>query len=146
GAVVGTPAFMAPEQAMGKPVDARCDQFSLGAMLYRMATGEMAFKGEHTLAILSALAMTNPPPPHTLRPQGSEELSDVIMKLLEKEPENRFASAQEAADVLRSLQPVASTQVMAKPKTMAVTKAKTPKGVEPTMAGAGGAKTRWPLW
>src|SRR4029077_1753648 len=63
GPTIGPPASMAPEQAGGKPVDHRCDLFSLGCVLYRMATGQMAFKGDDTIAILSAIALETPASP-----------------------------------------------------------------------------------
>jgi serine/threonine protein kinase len=68
GAVVGTPAYMAPEQAGGRPVDPRADLFSLGAVLYRMATGQPAFAGPSMTAILTAIATFNPPPPAQVNP------------------------------------------------------------------------------
>ncbi len=63
GAIVGTPAYMAPEQARGEKVDARCDLYSLGVVLYRMCTGDMPFKGKGTLSLLSALALDTPTEP-----------------------------------------------------------------------------------
>src|SRR5206468_12534773 len=62
GAVVGTPAYMAPEQADGQKVDERCDLFSLGCVLYEMATGQQAFVGTSTVGVLKAVAMNEPPP------------------------------------------------------------------------------------
>ena len=62
GAIVGTPAYMAPEQAQGEPVDLRCDLFSLGCVLYRLCTGELPFKGTSTMSILLALAQDTPKP------------------------------------------------------------------------------------
>jgi eukaryotic-like serine/threonine-protein kinase len=59
----GTPAYMPPEQARGEKVDARCDLYSLGVVLYRMATGQMPFKGSSTLAVLTALATETPTEP-----------------------------------------------------------------------------------
>src|SRR5205823_7891046 len=67
GAIVGTPAYMAPEQGAGKAVDARCDLFSLGCVLYRLCTGQAPFKGTDTVSTLVAVAMDNPPPPVELR-------------------------------------------------------------------------------
>src|SRR5205085_4060282 len=63
GAVLGTPAFMAPEQAQGKAVDARSDLFSLGCVLYRMATGVLPFTGPDTMSLLLALTTQEPQPP-----------------------------------------------------------------------------------
>jgi len=76
GAIVGTPAYMAPEQARGEEIDARCDLFSLGCVLYRMCTGELPFKGDDTISILSALALETPPAPAAVNPQLPGGLSD----------------------------------------------------------------------
>ena len=108
GTVVGTPAYMSPEQANGDPVDHRSDLFSLGVMLYRMATGEAPFRGEATLAILTQLAIHVPPPPRSLNSAVPQSLSDLIMRLLEKKPDNRVQSAQ---DLARQLAPPPASTV-----------------------------------
>jgi len=97
GAIIGTPAYMAPEQAEGLAVDHRCDLFSLGCVLYRMSTGEMPFKGNTTLAILLALSQTTPPPPLSRNFELPAQLSDLVMRLLAKKPEDRPESAAFAA-------------------------------------------------
>src|SRR5262249_35269072 len=66
GAIIGTPAYMAPEQAGARPVDHRSDLFSLGCVLYRMATGEMPFKGSDAISIIAALALEDPRAPASL--------------------------------------------------------------------------------
>jgi len=104
GAIVGTPAYMAPEQACGKEVDARCDLFSLGCVLYRLATGRMPFKGADTMAILNALANDLPLEPASLNPAIPPELNDLIVQLLAKKPEDRPGTAQEVVAALRSLE------------------------------------------
>jgi serine/threonine protein kinase/WD40 repeat protein len=100
GAILGTPAYMAPEQAQGKAVDGRCDLFSLGCVLYRMATGEQAFQGETVMAILMALATIDPAPASTVRKDLPPALDKLIERLLSKDPANRPASAREVADEL----------------------------------------------
>jgi len=119
GAIIGTPAYMAPEQAAGDPVDHRCDLFSLGCMLYQMATGQLPFRGANTLAILSALASeTSPPPPRQVNPALSGPISDLVMQLLAKKPDQRPATAQEVVDALRHLEEAATTtQVTTAPRT-----------------------------
>jgi serine/threonine protein kinase len=92
GSLMGTPGYMAPEQASGHEVDARCDLFSLGCVLYRMAAGEVPFKGNDTISTLLAVACKEATPPHEVNPQVSEGLSALIMHLLEKEPDDRPAS------------------------------------------------------
>jgi serine/threonine protein kinase len=93
--LVGTPAYMSPEQAEGdRPLDARSDLFSLGGVLYRCATGELPFRGKNTLQVLTALATKTPPAPHELNPSVGEALSDLIMKLLQKQPDDRPKNAR----------------------------------------------------
>src|SRR5262249_60034287 len=81
GAIIGTPAYMAPEQARGEEVDARADLFSLGCVLYRLTTGELPFKGADPIATLMAVATVTPPPPRKLNPPVSPMLSRLVMRL-----------------------------------------------------------------
>ena len=94
GAVIGTPAYMAPEQASGEAVDARCDLFSLGAVLYKAATGESPFGGRDTLSVLHALATRTPTPPHRIVPSLPRMFSGLVMRLLAKDPADRPQSAR----------------------------------------------------
>jgi serine/threonine protein kinase len=126
GLVVGTPAYMAPEQAEGKPVDPRCDLFSLGCVLYQMCTGTLPFHGETTIAVLRALALHEPPPVGELRPEAPPELSALVARLLAKKPEDRPASAQEVAQALRALEQFPTTQVLPKPKARPARKSRKP--------------------
>jgi formylglycine-generating enzyme required for sulfatase activity len=115
GLVVGTPAYMAPEQAEGKPVDPRCDLFSLGCVLYQMCTGTLPFPGETTIAVLRALALHEPPPLGALRPDAPRELSALVARLLAKKPEDRPASAQEVAQTLHALEQLPTMPILPKP-------------------------------
>jgi hypothetical protein len=103
GAIVGTPAYMAPEQAAGGPLDGRCDLFSLGCVLYRMATGRPAFQGSDLISTLLAVATSEPPPPRQLDATLPAALSDLVMALLAKEPGRRPPSAQAVAEALERL-------------------------------------------
>jgi WD40 repeat protein/serine/threonine protein kinase len=100
GAVVGTPAYMAPEQGQGRSVDHRCDLFSLGCVLYLLATGEPPFKGTAVVSTLMAVATENPSPPHALDPALPPGLSELIMRLLAKDRAGRPPSAQAVAETL----------------------------------------------
>jgi len=111
GAIVGTPAYMAPEQACGRQIDHRCDLFSLGCVLYRMCTGVLPFKGNDTMAIIASLALDTPASPASLNPELPAELSDLVMQLLAKEPEGRPADSRAVSEALldimmRTTQPV----------------------------------------
>jgi len=116
GTVLGTPAYMAPEQARGEAVDARADLFSLGVVLYQAATGRRPFPGADTFSILTALATTEPAPAASVNPALPAELSTLITRLLSKNPAARPQSARDVADELARLaaEPVreSATQVI----------------------------------
>jgi serine/threonine protein kinase len=118
GTVLGTPAYMAPEQADGKPVRPACDVFSLGAVLYRMATGKHAFEGPTLPALLRCVAEKDPPPPHEVCPDVPRALSDLIMAMLAKDAARRPASARAVADALHDVAARASlgTTLLDRPK------------------------------
>jgi formylglycine-generating enzyme required for sulfatase activity/serine/threonine protein kinase len=104
GAILGTPAYMSPEQARGDThVDARTDLFSLGSVLYALCTGEMPFKGETTMGILTALATKNPSPPAKISPTP-KSLSGLIMRLLAKNPDDRPQTAREVIEKLTEIE------------------------------------------
>src|SRR5262249_42033923 len=93
--LVGTPMYMSPEQASGDiPLDHRTDLFSLGSVMYRMATGALPFKGKTTLNVLTALATERPRAPRKLNRQVPRSLSGLIMLLLQKRPDDRPWSAR----------------------------------------------------
>ncbi len=102
GTTVGTVAYMSPEQLSGEALDARSDLFSLGLVLYEMATGRRAFTGATTAVVLAAILNSDPPPPRTLRPELPERLEDAILKTLEKDRALRCQTAAELrADLAR---------------------------------------------
>src|SRR5262249_58115441 len=100
GAVVGTPAYMAPEQADGQKVDERCDLFSLGCVLYEMATGTQAFTGTSTVGVLKAVAMKEPAPVCEINPDLPQSFSDLVKQLMSKDPKGRPASAAAVVQAL----------------------------------------------
>jgi len=94
GVIVGTPQYLAPEQAEGREIDSRADLFSLGVVLYRMLTGKSPFARNTLIATLGAIGNHTPPPPHELRSDIPPALSSLVMGLLEKKPEERIDSAE----------------------------------------------------
>ncbi len=104
GTILGTPGYMAPEQARGEMVDARCDLFSLGAVLYRMLSGTLPFKGTDTMSQLMSLAEDTPRPVRELNPDVPPSLADLVMQLLAKEIAARPSSARAVADALAALE------------------------------------------
>jgi eukaryotic-like serine/threonine-protein kinase len=108
GLVIGTAAYMAPEQALGRSIDERTDIFSFGGVLYEMATGKPAFTGATPMAVLDAVLHAVPEPPGAMRRDLPTKLSQVIEKALGKEPAQRYQGMSELATDLRSLErPVA---------------------------------------
>ncbi len=101
GQILGTPAYMAPEQAEGKAVDTRADVFAIGAVLYEMLTGSRPFVGESRASVQAAILTANPSPPRELRHEIPKGLDAVVLRCLEKDPEARFATTE---DLLSELQ------------------------------------------
>jgi hypothetical protein len=95
GAMVGTPAYMAPEQVAGKPVDYRTDIYSLGLMLYEMFTGAPAFSADNSIAVALKQIREEPPAPHEIEPNIPVGIERAILKCLEKDPARRFQSIAE---------------------------------------------------
>jgi serine/threonine protein kinase len=104
GVVVGTPAFMSPEQAAGHPVGPPSDLFSLGAVLYLLCTGRRPFAGTTTYAVLTALATEAPKPVAEINPDVPAVMAELVMRLLEKAPARRPASAREVAEAIYALE------------------------------------------
>ncbi|HEU4926945.1 MAG TPA: protein kinase [Vicinamibacterales bacterium] len=92
-AVLGTPAYMSPEQADGRPVDARTDIFSLGCVLYEMFTGQRPFAGDSTARAMTAVLRDHPPPLRSRRPDAPRVLQTILDRALAKDPSERYASA-----------------------------------------------------
>jgi len=103
GEILGTPAYMSPEQVLSRPVDGRSDLFSLGVILYEMAAGRRPFRGDSMPAVFHAVTKENPEPPDRLKPAVSPSLSGVIMKCLEKDPMKRFETGEALAHALGNL-------------------------------------------
>lgn len=100
GVVHGTPAYMAPEQTSGDQIDHRADLFSLGSVLYTMATGRMPFQASNSLAMLKSVKDDKPNPIRVERPDLPDWFESLVTKLHAKDPDERFQSARELADLL----------------------------------------------
>lgn len=102
GEILGTPAYMSPEQVLGRPVDGRSDVFSLGIIMYELATGGRPFTGDGINAIFTAITTEEPSEVYNSHPEVPRSLSDAIKKCLKKDPDKRFASGSELAAALRA--------------------------------------------
>jgi serine/threonine-protein kinase len=119
--MVGTPAFMSPEQISGAKIDRRTDIFSAGNILYQLLTGEQPFKGEGAWTVVKAIMQDDPPQPSSIVTNISPVFDTIVNKALAKKPADRFATAREFATELRSVlakgqQPTAAPAPKQKPR------------------------------
>jgi len=136
GGAFGSPAYIAPEQAMGQRVDARADLYALGCVLYHMLAGRPPFEGDDPLALTYQHVHAEPAPLDTLEAGVSPELSSLVGRLLEKDPADRPASADE---VRRALQVTGDALTQPLPASMTATTARLPE-----MPHDEERKRRWP--
>jgi HAMP domain-containing protein/predicted Ser/Thr protein kinase len=105
GTVMGTPDYMPPEQAQGRPVDFRSDIYALGVVLYEIFTGKLPFSGDTAMQVVMNHIQKAPPRPRSVNPSLPEDLETVILRCMEKTPEKRYA---QVADILKELTAVSS--------------------------------------
>ncbi|MCX6618925.1 MAG: protein kinase [Acidobacteria bacterium] len=103
GAILGTVAYMSPEQAEGKKVDARSDIFSFGSLLYEVITGRRAFRGETKVSTLSAILKEEPPPPSSVAEDVPRDLEKIVARCLRKDPGRRFQHMDDVKIALEEL-------------------------------------------
>jgi serine/threonine-protein kinase len=139
GSVMGTATYFSPEQAQGYPVDPRSDVYSLGVVLYEMATGKPPFTGENPVSIAYKHVKEPPPRPTSVNPAVPAPLEAIILKALSKDPEDRYQSADDMrADLVRftNHQPVAALAALGAPTAMMGTVGVAPTRVQPAAAVA----------
>ena len=102
GTVLGTPAYIAPEQIQGKKPTAACDQYALGVLFYELLTGVRPFISNDSVALLMMQLQETPADPRTHREEIPEKVSEVVLRMMEKEPKKRFPSVQKALAALRA--------------------------------------------
>ena len=106
GMIMGTPHYMAPEQARGLPLDSRCDLFSMGCVLYQMISGELAFKGDNALKIMNALALHEPKPLNLIDKTVPTKVAELVHNLMIKKASERIASANDLIKIIDDIDKV----------------------------------------
>ncbi len=146
GVVLGTVGYMSPEQVRGREVDGRSDLFSLGAVVYEMLTGQRAFHRDSSIETLSAILKEEPADIGSLSPHVPQSIERVVLRCLEKKPDERFQSARDLAFALEAVGSGAQEIQPVKPKPQA---RHAPLWVTPVLLVAGGLAgaglTRWML-
>src|SRR5215208_8449271 len=145
GSIMGTAQYLSPEQAQGHPVDARSDLYSIGVVLYELVTGRVPFDAESAVTIALKQVSEEPVPPSAFNPAVSEQLEDVVMRSLQKDPANRFADADEFIRGLEQVRGIAAG-------TSEYTRVATTTGVYPGLGPleeferADRRNLRWLMW
>lgn len=121
--VVGTPLYLSPEQATGKPIDGRSDLFALGAVLYECLAGQSAFSGSSAIEIGAQIIHVSPPPPSTINRGVPAELDRITMKALEKNLKKRYQSAAEMLEDLRRVEKTLSADGLRHPRPVSPSRA-----------------------
>ncbi len=141
GRVSGTLPYMAPEQIAGREVDARADIWAFGAVLYQMVTGERPFDGANSMMIAEGILNRTPPSPRSLEPNVPSWLEDVILRALQKAPEQRFQSVAEIESALDRRTPTGAVSL-----TPAGAAAGPATGAQPPVSPAAEAPPARPWW
>lgn len=115
GQVLGTVAYIAPEQLQGAVTDGRCDQYSLGCMTFEVLTGQLPFARDNQVATITAHLTTPPPPLTALQPDLPKAVDRVVAKAMAKTPQERFGTCKEFIDALRAAIETGETTVVQKP-------------------------------
>ncbi|MGA2859662.1 MAG: protein kinase [Candidatus Sulfotelmatobacter sp.] len=113
GVVMGTPAYMSPEQTSGRPLDHRTDIFSMGVLLHEMATGRRPFEGSSSAELVSAILRDTPPSITDVRPDLPSDLARIVRRCLEKDPRHRVQTARDVSNEFRDLSRQTSHKVAA---------------------------------
>ena len=108
GVVMGTPAYMSPEQTSGRPLDHRTDIFSLGVLLHEMATGRRPFEGTSSAELVSSILRDTPPSVTDVRPDLPSDLARIVRRCLEKDPRHRLQTARDVSNEFRDMARTAS--------------------------------------
>jgi serine/threonine protein kinase/Tol biopolymer transport system component len=146
GTTLGTVAYMSPEQAVGKDLDGRTDLFSLGVVLYEMATGQLPFKGEVAGAILNEIINKDAASALELKSELPAELDRILGKCLEKDPDLRYQSARELMADLKRLRRDSTAKVSAVSSSIQVAAQSSEKEGPSPDFDASRARSRGPLW
>ncbi|OGG56269.1 MAG: hypothetical protein A3F84_21245 [Candidatus Handelsmanbacteria bacterium RIFCSPLOWO2_12_FULL_64_10] len=118
GLIMGTPAYMSPEQARGGQVDHRSDVYNLGATLYHALTGRIPFTGENPMAMVLSVLEGGPPAPRAVQPNVAPDLETITLKAMDREPDRRYQTAGDLAEDLRRF--LGGEPILARPPTWRV--------------------------